>query len=240
VKGVALGRWLYPDEAERPLRDVDLLIRRSTFTTCRKEVQEQGWPLFYASAEMGELGFFVHDFPVELHAEFGRAGTTSLTTAEVIDRARPGELAGVAVKRIDDVDHLLLLAVNVVKDGFSWGPHHQAQDLELLLSRLRDEGRVEDLFRRVREARFETGLYNVAAWMVEDRFSQSYGVVQDRMRPRRSHATLTRWLRSRPRHHPQVNLLLACLTNDRLSVRSHATARLLKRGLYRSLRLEPP
>src|SRR5262245_1798381 len=103
TKGVALGQWLYERTEDRPLRDVDLLVPRSAFSVCLGVARDCG-ELRYVTEELGEITVDVDGFPVEFHAEFGRRELTDLSIADVIRRARPARLDGLAVLRIDDVD----------------------------------------------------------------------------------------------------------------------------------------
>ena len=62
VKGVILARRLYSDVAQRPLSDVDLLIRRKDRQVIRREIERLRWRLVRDSEELGELEFVIGGF----------------------------------------------------------------------------------------------------------------------------------------------------------------------------------
>jgi hypothetical protein len=247
VKGVVLARWIYRDVAERPYRDLDLLVSREALPRLLSAVKDRGWPIRHASDEMGELEFEVERLVVEVHAEFGRRDLTRLSNQEVIARARPErETFPFEVLRIDDIDHFLLLAANVTKKSYVYANPHQPADLERLLLRL--EPRWDALVVRAQEASFSTGLRSVAAWMAEERGSAPFV---------RFCRTLTggeRLLQSVVRIHRHLadqrpnrlnspsrllGLALATLTPDDWSLRARGLARLVRRGLYRRVGRDP-
>src|SRR5688572_21501364 len=82
VKGVVLARWLYEQTYDRPYRDLDLLVTRSTFAAMADGVAAHGWAIKQLSDEMGQLEFLVDNVMVEVHGEFGRRDLSRLTTDE--------------------------------------------------------------------------------------------------------------------------------------------------------------
>jgi hypothetical protein len=242
VKGVVLSRWLYDDIAERPYRDLDLLVDREGLPRLTAAVSERGWPVRHLSVEMGELEFEIDRLVIEVHAEFGRRDLTRLTTREVLERARPDrETFPFEVLRIDDVDHLLLLATNVTKKSYTYANPHQPADLERLLLRL--EPRWDVLVARADEASFSTGLRSVVTWMAEERGSAPF-VRFSRRLPRARRRLLPSVVRIHRRLDERradrlsspgglLGLALATLTPDDWSLRARGIARLVRRGLYR-------
>jgi hypothetical protein len=237
VKGVALAQWLYDDAAERPLRDVDLLIPRAHFAPLKALVLEKRYPIEYLAEELGELAFEVDGFPIDVHAEFGLRDFTTLSVDDVVRRAAPDRLFGVEVLRIDEMDHLLLLAVNVTKDGFVRANPHQPEDLVRLLRKLESGRGVALLIERAREASFITGLRNVALWMAEEHGAAEFGNLVPLLRPRRIlySALVHGWWKGRARGYG--GLLLGSYSNDRLPVRARSLGRWLRRGALRALGL---
>jgi hypothetical protein len=248
VKGVVLARWLYDDIAERPYRDLDLLVARSDLPRVEEAVAARGWPVQVHSREMGELEFTVDRLTVEVHAEFGRRDLSRLTIAEVLARSTSdGRTFPFDVRRIDDVDHFLLLVANVTKKSFTYANPHQPADLARLLERLRP--RWPELEARARAARFATALRLVAAWMAEEHGSPAFADFVRALPPpeRRLVPAAIAWQRRRDRRAPRrlesagglVGLALATQTPDDLELRARGLARLFRRGLARRLGRDP-
>lgn len=240
IKGIVLARWLYDDVTERPLRDVDLLVARSSFAQAAERLGRAGLPTRYLSKELGEAVFDVDGFAVELHAEIGRRELTSLSVDDVLRGATQDTTTFPFVSlRIDDIDHLLLLAANVVKDYFVDANPHQAEDLERLAVRL--EGRLDELVERAEHAGFSSGLWAVADWMQYRRGSERFARVRDEIgRPPRRLQARALALAGRSKRLPlAVGLPLACWTNDEPAMRMAALARLARRGVVRKLGGDP-
>lgn len=190
VKGVVLSRWLYEDVTERRYVDVDLLVPRSAFEEAMAVADAQGWPSFYRSAEMGEFGFMVDRIAVELHAEIGRRDLSRLTVEDVLTRATADTSTfSFEVQRLDEIDHFLLLILNVVKDGFTYANPHQPGDLARLLERLRP--RLNELIERSERAGLQTALRLTADWMVRVHASPLFHLLRDRLPETRRPILLT-------------------------------------------------
>lgn len=248
VKGVVLARWLYDRLEERPYRDVDVLIARDGLARMTEAVRALGWNVRHHSDEMGELEFDLDRLVVEVHAEVGRRDLTSLSARDVlargvVDRATfPFE-----VLRIDDVDHLLLLATNVTKKAYTYANAHQPADLERLLARL--EPRWDDLVARAREASMITALRSVSGWMVRAHGSALFGRFLDALpaRPRRLLPLAVRLhnhldsARRRRLEDPSglFGLALATLTPDAWRLRARGLERVVRRGILRRMGRDP-
>jgi hypothetical protein len=248
VKGVVLARWLYDAVAERPYRDLDLLVPRDGLAPLTAAVEARRWTLRHRSVEMGELEFEIGRLVVEVHAEFGRRDLTRLGNAEVLARARVDRATfPFEVLRIDDVDHLLLLAANVTKKSYTYANPHQPADLERLLVRL--EPRWDELVARARAASFETGLRSVAAWMAEEHGSAVFArfLGAGPRGPRRLLPSVVRLHRRLDERRGKrlesasglFGLALATCTPDAWSLRGRGLARLVRRGVYRRLGRDP-
>jgi hypothetical protein len=248
VKGVVLARWLYGSVAERPYRDLDVLVSRASLAPLTAAVKARGWPIRVESVEMGELEFEVGRLVVEVHAEFGRRDLTALTTAAVIGRSRSErETFPFEVLRIDDIDHLLLLVANVTKKAYVYANPHQPGDLERLLSRL--EGRWDELVARAREASASTALYSVAAWMANELGSDLFArfLAQRARAPRRALPALVRLNRKLDERRGRrlesasglAGIALATLTPDDWRLRARGLARVVRRGIQRRLGRDP-
>jgi hypothetical protein len=248
VKGVVLARWLYDDVAERPYRDLDLLIGRADLPRMTAAVTARGWRVRHTSVEMGELELEVDRIVIELHGEFGRRDLTRLSIDEVLSRARPDrETFPFEVLRIDDVDHFLLLVANVTKKSYTYANPHQPADLERLLLRL--EPRWDALVARARQASFSTALRSVAAWMADERASAPFRRFLEalpRAAPRVLPAIVSLHRRLDGRRGKRLEstsglfgLALVTLTPDAWTLRGRGLARIVRRGLARRLGRDP-
>jgi hypothetical protein len=248
AKGVVLARWLYDDVAERPYRDLDILVPRADLPRMEAAVAGRGWAVQVHSREMGELEFVVDRLTVELHAELGRRDLSRVAIADVLGRSTPD--AGTfpfEIRRIDDIDHLFLLVANVTKKSFTYANAHQPADLDRLLERLRP--RWDELLARARQACFATALYTVAVWMADELRSAAFAELVRAMPPprRRLLPAVIAWQRRRDRRQPKrlespsgmFGLALATQTPDDVRLRARGLARLVRRGLVRRFGREP-
>ncbi len=248
VKGVVLSRWLYDDVSDRPYRDLDILIARADLPRMLAAVEARGWPIQVHSPEMGELEFTVDQLTVEIHAEFGRRDLSRLTIADLLARATvDGGTFPFPIRRIDDIEHFLLLVANVTKKAFTYANPHQPADLDRFLARLRP--RWGELLERARAARFLTALRNVAVWMEDEHESLLFGELLRAIPAsrRRLLPAVIGWQRRRDRRRPErlasasglFGLVLATQTPDDVRLRARGLVRLLRRGAARRLRRDP-
>jgi len=248
VKGVVLARWLYEDVRDRPYVDVDLLVSRAAFGRAAAVVRAKEWRVFYRADEMGELSFMVGSVAVELHAEVGRIDLSRLTVDDVAARARPErETFPFEILHIDDVDHFLLLVLNVVKDGFTYANPHQPADLERMLARITP--RLDEAVDRARAAALLTALRATTDWMADTHASAAFAALRARLPPadRRVFGTAVTLQRRLSRRRPErfagpagmLGLALASLTPDDPTLRRHGLTRVLRRGLRRKLGQDP-
>jgi hypothetical protein len=235
VKGVVLAHWIYDDVAERPMADVDLLVPAALFEKGCRRVRENGWAIAGQSIELGELTFDVDGMTVELHSYIGRRELTTMSVDDVIGRSTVDTTTfPFEIRRIDDVDHLLLLATNVVKDYFAGANPHQPEDLHRMLVRV--EGRTCEIVDRAQSVGFFTGLHNTASWMATSGRWPEWERLLAAMGPaRRSvYAAAVRAHRTMDKPNRILGLLLACWANDRLGTRAAAVGRIAKRGVIRN------
>ncbi|MFL5304557.1 MAG: nucleotidyltransferase family protein [Polyangia bacterium] len=241
IKGVVLSRWLYGEVAERPYRDVDILIARADLVQMRAAVVANDWPIKVYSVEMGELEFTVDRLTVEMHGELGRRDLSRMTASDVLSRAVFDDTSfPFRVNRIDDIDHLFLLVANVIKKSFTYANAHQPADLNRLLGRLRP--RWGELIARAQAARFVTAVRAVSEWMADERqsvvFAEFAGILPQ---SRRVLPAVVRWYRHRDRRRPDrlksatglLGLALATQTPDDFRLRARGLSRLIRRGLVR-------
>lgn len=248
VKGVVLARWLYDKLEERPYRDVDVLVARDGLARMTEAVRARGWHVRHHSDEMGELEFDLDRLVVEVHAEVGRRDLTNLSVRDVLARGAIDRATfPFQVVRIDDVDHLLLLATNVTKKSYTYANAHQPADLERLLARL--EPRWDDLIARAREASMVTALRSVSQWMARAhgsalfaRFLEALPAGPRRLLPLavRLHHRLDPGRRNRLEDPSGLfGLALATLTPDDWRLRVRGLERVVRRGILRRLNRDP-
>jgi hypothetical protein len=238
VKGIALARWIYADVAERPFKDIDLLVPRPAWDDARRAIRPLGEPLHHSS-ELGELIVRVDGLELELHAELGRREIVNLSVEEILRRAVVEEgTFGFPVMRLTDVDHLLLVAINALKDGFVFAEAHVPGDLDRLLARVDPA----DLVRLVDESNFRTGLYCVGEWMYAEKGSAPWGHVLELLGtpPRTGYVRAFRAFRRSPWQTWEMAVALGCWSNDRFGSRLRAVGRLVRRRATRILGGSPP
>jgi hypothetical protein len=240
VKGVVLARWLYIDIAERPLCDVDLLVRRRDCTALRHIIRQRKWKLVRDSEELGELAFVVGGMVVEAHAEVVRRDLTTFTAEDFLGRSSPDSATfGFEIRRLDDVDHILLLLIELVKDWFVEANAHQPEDAERLLRRVAH--RTSDLIVRAHDAGFTTGLHNAARWLADKHRSEGFRALLDQLGPppRKIQPYLVQRLWKAKHPSRTLGLALSCSTNDSWLVRSRCVATIVRRRLWRAAGWDP-
>lgn len=233
VKGVILAEELYSDPTERDYGDVDLLVDRAAFAGGLAVLRENGWELTYLSHELGEIACLVDNVPFELHAEVGRRDLTGMMVTDVIRRSTWDDSTfGFRTRRLDDLDHVLLLAANVVKDWFVQHKPHHAEDLGRLLLKL--AGHESHLVARAEAGGFRTGLFNVARWLVSRADDRARALLAAVAPPSRK---IQPFLAQITAKYPTtvINFAVASMTNDVHTVRARALERIVRRGLWRSV-----
>jgi hypothetical protein len=239
VKGIALAPWHYPDVADRSFVDVDLVVSEPDFDVAVRTLGGKH-RVSWSSPDLLELNLLVSGFQVEVHGALGRREILDLTTSEVLSRSGlDSDTFGVVVRRIDDLDHILLICANLLKDGFEGAFPHRVNDLRLLLDRA--NGRHSELLRRASDAGFTTGLAVVADFVANEAGVEAWQTIFRALPLRRRgrvYAGVQRWAR-RARAPSSLGLLLACGVNDRAGVRRRALTRLARRGLWRLARRDP-
>jgi hypothetical protein len=233
VKGLALAHWLYEDVAQRPFTDIDLLIPRAAWHEARRAMIALGEPT-YESFELGELSVPVDGVLVELHAEFGEIRMTAISVDDVLARSTSDSATfGFAVRRLDDVDHLLLMAVNALKDAFVFARPHVAGDLARLLDRTFEQR--GELVRRAGDAGFASGLYCTAQWMAQEHGSPSWVRLLDSLGSPSRPLFVRAFERFRRLRNPPLYLgvLLGRWSNDRAETRLRAAGGIVWRKLLK-------
>ena len=115
VKGVVTGRTLYPDPADREIRDVDVRVRPEDFDRALELARGEGWPTRNVLRSYRSFIASVGGLDVDVETSCGPPAFCGLRVADMLRRAEAGPSAD--LPRIPEIhDHAVLLVVNTVKD----------------------------------------------------------------------------------------------------------------------------
>jgi hypothetical protein len=177
VKGIVLASLLYEDPATRPLRDIDLRIRRRHLYRVARVARRNGWPIDYSSRQLGALSFVVGQILVDVEVSIGPPGLCGLTVDQMFGRSRTRAVAGSVVREPDVIDHAIVLVVNAFKDKLVLCPAWSVRDLGAIVTH--DEFDADAFLERIRECRLEAVTWIVADWMASR--SPTLGALRDRI-----------------------------------------------------------
>ena len=144
MKGIAYAGTIYPDPAERPMHDMDLLIPRREMPEAMRVMaaHEMSRVLgvrrrsrYYHSIELMR-----GDLMVELHRGIMQHYRTDIRMGDVWRRARPDPAAGGA-ERLDPVDDALLCILHIARHELAV-PALNYVDVRRLWLRLDEAGRA--------------------------------------------------------------------------------------------------
>jgi hypothetical protein len=118
LKGAAFAGTIYPDPAERPMNDIDLLVPPKQLARAMRCMLDLGFERVGMSRK---LSGYYHalvvrrdDMMVELHRNIIQPYRTNIRTGEMWERATPHpQLEG--AYQLDPVDQLLLCIVHIVR-----------------------------------------------------------------------------------------------------------------------------
>jgi hypothetical protein len=154
VKGIAYAGTIYPDPAERPMHDIDLLVPRRDFPEAMRCMAALEFARigrirrrsrYYHAIELARDGL-----RIELHRSMVQHYRTSVRMGDVWRRARPDPGAGGA-ERLDPVDDLLLCMLHIARHELAV-PALNYVDVSRLWDRL-DAGARDELAGRATEYR---------------------------------------------------------------------------------------
>jgi len=125
LKGIYLAEKLYRLPAQRPMDDVDLLVRKSDAPRAEATALEVGFRHILDPREQRRYRREVHHIAPLMHKKFGfhlelhtmvgeSAGPYKVDTEALFDRSRPGFLLGVPVRQLLPEDFLIHLAVHMI------------------------------------------------------------------------------------------------------------------------------
>ncbi|RMH36855.1 MAG: hypothetical protein D6689_21660 [Deltaproteobacteria bacterium] len=115
IKGAAYAGWLYADPAERPMSDVDLLVRPRDRRTALRALAGLGYrptvqpPLHHATALARGRSW------IDLHVGIVQPGRTRISTDAVMARARPAAERADGALRLDPADEVLFLMASLMR-----------------------------------------------------------------------------------------------------------------------------
>lgn len=122
AKGIAFAGRLYPDPAERPMNDIDLLVPRPMLPEAIRAMQELGFTRVGRarglSGHYHAVEFARGDMMVELHRGIVQHQRANIRMGDVWKRSTVDPAMGGA-ERLDPVDDLLFAAVHIARNDLS-------------------------------------------------------------------------------------------------------------------------
>jgi hypothetical protein len=178
VKGLITSRTLYPDVAVRPIRDVDVRVRRRDFARVVRIGRQRGWHKKHVVL-IGQVLWEVDGVEVDVKSALGPPGLCSLSVDDVMGRAET-RVDGLGFPHLEPEwnDHALMLVLNVFKDGLS-SARWAVEDLLRIAGASRFDPAV--LVKRAREGAVSTALWLVADWLARTENASAWRDVRDRI-----------------------------------------------------------
>lgn len=165
IKGVCLAPRLYASPEERPLVDVDLLVRPHEFGRLVRIARSHGFPLVWDSKQLGNVNVVVEGTTIDIATSLGPPGTAAIGVSTLLDRAtRATDPLGFPHWQIELHDHVLVVAIDAFKDKLGSKPSSRE---DLLRCAKLPGFEPKRLVEVAREARLETLVAIVAAWVRE-------------------------------------------------------------------------
>lgn len=176
VKGIVIASTLYDDPIQRPMLDVDVLVRPRDFHAALRIANSQEWPVVRDSRALGGAALVVNKVSVDLACTIGPPGLSALGVAGLLNRASriEGRL-GFPHWSIELHDHALLVAVDLFKDKLVAKPRTAEDFLRIGSDR---DFRPAELVCRAKDARLLTALYIVTTWVTQHAPSHAWKEVR--------------------------------------------------------------
>jgi hypothetical protein len=226
LKGMGIPKRLYPQPAERPTTDLDVLVAAEDLQAARLALIEQGWqPIFsdpLVERYLLEEGYAWqaadrHQLPLELHYRLWGSVPAELAEAVLARTAADPEL-GPTVRRISLVDAYIIAAVHTWLTSnprpllYWWELHRMAE--------LASAEEVEEIIRRacqIGHPQFVGAAASVASDLWQSRHSQEIAsrTLAELRLPERASLSLLR--RLGPERSPLAILVAANLLANRPS-----------------------
>ena len=164
IKGSSLVGTVYPDPAERPMADVDVLVRTSRLPEAILCIKEIGFSRVGFTRKLSSyyhaVVFLRGDIMFELHRHIVQAYRTKLRIEDMWDRARP-DVLGSGALRLDPIDDLLICLLHMARHELAV-PAINYVDVHRMWNRL-DAGARELVWTRARAYRIERSVATVLA-----------------------------------------------------------------------------
>jgi hypothetical protein len=196
IKGLLTAHLLYDDISQRPIRDIDIRLRRRDFERAERLGRNQGWHAEDV-ALLGQVLWRVDGIEVDVKSALGPPGLCALSTDEVFARAEQ-RTAPFGFPHLEPEwnDHALMLVLNVFKDGMRSTPW-AIEDLRRIVEHPPFDPVV--LVDRARAGQVLTALWIVSDWMARTQGAPAWRNVRDRIGPRapspRAAGTYALWQR---------------------------------------------
>jgi hypothetical protein len=196
VKGVVTAHLLYGDIALRPIRDIDLRLRRCDFGRAVRLGRTRGWHAKHVVLT-GQVLWKVDGMEVDVKCALGPPGLCAVSVDDVMRRAESRvEPFGVAHLECELNDHALMLVLNVFKDGLRTAPW-ALEDLRRIVRHERFD--AQTLVDRANAGRVASALWIVANWLAETQGAPGWRAVSERIGrhppSRRAAVTYALWQR---------------------------------------------
>lgn len=164
MKGISFVGNVYPDPAERPMHDIDLLVRPTQLPEAIAAILGLGFVRVGFERKLSDyyhaVVFCRGDMMVELHRHIMQRYRTRMPIAELWQRARPDD-QGTGALRLDRVDELLLCILHIARHELAI-PAINYVDVRRLWNRL-DAAQRETLATRARAYRISRSIDAVLA-----------------------------------------------------------------------------
>lgn len=177
VKGIILAPELYGDIGERPISDVDVLVRPRDFLNVVAVARRGGWSRIWDSKVPGVVNLRIADTFCDVSAYLGPIGTSALGVDDLLARAEWTDRdLGFWHARPELHDHALLMSIDVFKDKFAWAKPHAREDLVRLA--MHPDFDPAALVGRARQAQLATLLALVADWILAGGADERWSLVR--------------------------------------------------------------
>lgn len=156
IKGSSLVGTIYPDPAERPMHDIDVLVRTDRLPEAIRCIKDLGFARVGFSRKLSRwyhaIVFLRGDMMVELHRNIVQPYRTNIRIEDMWERSTL-DPRGTGAQRLDRVDELLICLVHMARHELAV-PAVNYVDVSRMWNRL-DAAERDELFRRARTYRIE-------------------------------------------------------------------------------------
>jgi len=162
IKGISQVGNIYPDPAERPMHDIDVLVRAHQLPDAIRYIKELGFTRVGFTRKLSDyyhaIVFLRGDLMVELHRNIVQRYRTRIRIDDMWQRSVL-DPQGSGAQRLDPVDELLICLVHIARHELAV-PVVNYVDVSRLWKRL-DQAQRAVLQRRARDYRIERAVHVV-------------------------------------------------------------------------------